>query len=119
MQVREQQRQRAHQAQQRVSSPRALAAFVLMAVAFTAASAPTADGAPARSAACELQRYASLDLLQLENGLIAVPVRIQDSDAFIMGSMARRSAPRSSPRERCGSRSTACNCRPGPTNNAP
>jgi hypothetical protein len=47
-----------------------------------------ADAVSAAGPACEMKRYASLDLLRLEGGLIAVPVRIQDSDAFMVLNLA-------------------------------
>jgi hypothetical protein len=78
-----------------------LVAAAVCATASVAASAAAFEPGTARAAgpaatACELKRYASLDLLELDGGLIAVPVRIQDSDAFMVldlsGSISKISA---------------------------
>ncbi len=61
------------------------AAAVFTATAMTAVFPPAAAGAAATATSgCAMKRYASLDLLELEGGLIAVPVRVQDSDAFMV-----------------------------------
>lgn len=69
--------------------PRLTVACVFTVTAIMAAMLPAAARAAGPAATgCAMKRYASLDLLELEGGLIAVPVRIQDSDAFMVLNLA-------------------------------